>query len=56
MSPRYYGTGGNRAADECNQKRKQDGSEGMCWSVAAAAIDRAKSGVALLPALLPCGG
>ena len=41
MSPRYYGTGGNRAAYECNQKRKQDGSEGMCWSVAAAAIDAA---------------
>lgn len=56
MSPRYHGTGGHRAAYECSQRRKQDGQVGVCWSVAAAAIDKAKSGVALLPALLPCCG
>ncbi len=56
MSPRYYGTSGQRASYECNQQRKQDGQVGICWTVAAAAIDKAKSGVALLPALLPCGG
>ncbi len=41
MSPRYHGTGGTRAAYECNQRRKQDGSEGICWSVAGAVIDAA---------------
>lgn len=41
MSPRYYGDGGKRAAYECNQQRKQDCQVGMCWSVAAAAIDAA---------------
>lgn len=41
MSPRYYGNGGKRAAYECNQQRKQDGQVGMCWSVAATAIDAA---------------
>ncbi len=39
MSPRYHGTGGCRAAYECNQARKQDGNMGVCWSVAGAAID-----------------
>lgn len=39
MSPRYYGTGGKRSAYECNQLRKQNGEMGMCWSVAACAID-----------------
>ncbi len=43
LSPRYYGDGGKRAAYECNQRRKQDGQFGMCWSVAAAAIDEAVS-------------
>lgn len=43
MSPRYYGTGGIRASYECNQQRKQDGMVGICWSVAAAAIDAAVS-------------
>ncbi len=41
MSPRYYGTGGQRASYECNQQRKQDGQVGTCWTVAAAAIDAA---------------
>jgi DNA invertase Pin-like site-specific DNA recombinase len=41
MSPRYYGTGGQRASYECNQQRKQDGQVGICWTVAAAAIDAA---------------
>ena len=41
MSPRYYGDGGRRASYECQQLRKQNGQFGMCWSVAAAAIDRA---------------
>jgi hypothetical protein len=41
MSPRYYGSGGKRASYECNQRRKQDGLEGICWSVVAAAIDQA---------------
>lgn len=41
MSPRYYGSSGKRASYECNQRRKQDGLEGICWSVAAAAIDTA---------------
>ena len=41
MSPRYYGTGGKRASYECNQQRKQDGQVGICWTVAAAAIDAA---------------
>lgn len=41
MSPRYHGTGGCRAAYECTQARKQDGSVGACWSVAGAAIDTA---------------
>lgn len=41
MSPRYYGDGGKRAAYECNQRRKQDGQVGICWSVAAATIDAA---------------
>lgn len=41
MSPRYHGTGGHRAAYECSQRRKQDGQVGVCWSVAAAAIDAA---------------
>ncbi|MEC4817580.1 MAG: recombinase family protein [Scytonema sp. PMC 1069.18] len=41
MSPRYHGTGGTRVAYECNQRRKQDGSEGICWSVAGAVIDAA---------------
>ncbi len=41
MSPRYHGTGGTRAAYECSQRRKQDGSVGICWSVAGAAIDKA---------------
>jgi DNA invertase Pin-like site-specific DNA recombinase len=41
MSPRYHGTGGCRAAYECTQARKQDGSMGVCWSVAGAAIDTA---------------
>jgi len=40
MSPRYYGTGGQRASYECNQQRKQDGQVGICWTVAAA-IDAA---------------
>lgn len=39
MSPRYHGTGGCRAAYECTQARKQNGSMGVCWSVAGAAID-----------------
>ena len=39
MSPRYHGTGGCRAAYECTQARKQNGSVGVCWSVAGAAID-----------------
>jgi DNA invertase Pin-like site-specific DNA recombinase len=43
MSPRYHGTGGCRAAYECTQARKQDGSMGVCWSVAGAAIDTAVS-------------
>jgi hypothetical protein len=43
MSPRYHGTGGCRAAYECTQARKQDGSVGACWSVAGAAIDTAVS-------------
>ena len=41
MSPRYYGTSGQRASYECNQQRKQDGQVGVCWTVAAAAIDTA---------------
>ena len=41
MSPRYYGTSGQRASYECNQQRKQDGQVGICWTVAAAAIDAA---------------
>ena len=41
MSPRYHGTGGCRAAYECSQARKLDGSVGVCWTVAAAAIDTA---------------
>jgi DNA invertase Pin-like site-specific DNA recombinase len=41
MSPRYHGTGGCRAAYECSQARKLDGSMGVCWTVAAAAIDTA---------------
>ncbi len=41
MSPRYYGTGGQRASYECNQQRKQDGQVGVCWTVAAAAVDAA---------------
>jgi len=41
MSPRYHGTGGCRVAYECTQARKQNGSVGVCWSVAGAAIDRA---------------
>lgn len=41
MSPRYYGTGGKRASYECNQQRKQDGQVGICWTVAAAAVDAA---------------
>jgi Recombinase/Recombinase zinc beta ribbon domain len=41
MSPRYHGTGGCRVAYECTQGRKQDGSVGICWSVAGAAIDTA---------------
>lgn len=41
MSPRYHGTGGCRAAYECSQARKFDGSMGVCWTVAAAAIDTA---------------
>ena len=43
MSPRYYGDGGQRAAYVCDQRRKQDGQFGICWSVAAAAIDAAVS-------------
>ncbi|MHC5918003.1 MAG: recombinase family protein, partial [Nostoc sp.] len=38
-----HGTGGCRAAYECTQARKQDGSVGACWSVAGAAIDTAVS-------------
>ncbi|BAZ02797.1 hypothetical protein NIES37_68100 [Tolypothrix tenuis PCC 7101] len=41
MSPRYHGNGGCRAAYECTQARKLDGSVGACWSVAGAAIDTA---------------
>lgn len=41
MSPRYYGTGGQRASYECNQQRKQDSQVGVCWTVAAAAVDAA---------------
>ena len=41
MSPRYYGTGGKRASYECTQRRRQDGKEGVCWTVAAAAVDAA---------------
>lgn len=41
MSPRYHGNGGCRVAYECSQGRKQDGSVGICWSVAGAAIDTA---------------
>ncbi|MHC5747932.1 MAG: recombinase family protein [Nostoc sp.] len=41
MSPRYHGTGGCRAAYECSQARKLDGSMGVCWTVAGAAIDTA---------------
>ncbi len=41
MSPRYHGDGGRRASYECKQLRQQNGQFGMCWSVAAAAIDRA---------------
>jgi hypothetical protein len=41
MSPRYYGTGGKRASYECSQRRRQDGNEGVCWTVAAAAVDAA---------------
>ncbi len=41
MSPRYHGDGGKRVAYECTQARKQDGSVGVCWSVAGAAIDTA---------------
>lgn len=41
MSPRYYGDSGHRANYDCNQLRKQNGLLGMCWSVAAAAIDEA---------------
>jgi DNA invertase Pin-like site-specific DNA recombinase len=41
MSPRYHGTGGCRVAYECSQGRKQDGSVGICWSVAGAAINTA---------------
>lgn len=43
MSPRYYGDGGYRASYECNQHRKQDGKNGICWTVSAAAIDEAIS-------------
>ena len=41
MSPRYYGDSGQRASYQCNQLRKQNGQLTKCWSVAAAAIDRA---------------
>ena len=41
MSPRYYGDSGQRASYECNQLRKKNGQLTKCWSVAAAAIDRA---------------
>jgi DNA invertase Pin-like site-specific DNA recombinase len=41
MSPRYYGDGGKRASYDCNQLRKQDAHFGICWSVAASAIDAA---------------
>lgn len=41
MSPRYHGNGGCRAAYECTQARKLDGSTGVCWTVAGAAIDTA---------------
>ncbi|WP_230967205.1 hypothetical protein [Nostoc commune] len=36
LKPRYHGTGGCRAAYECTQVRKLDGSVGACWSVAGA--------------------
>ena len=41
MSPRYHGNGGHRVAYECNQGRKQNGSVGICWSVAGGAINTA---------------
>lgn len=43
MSPRYHGNGGCRAAYECTQARKLDGSVGVCWTVAGSAIDTAVS-------------
>lgn len=43
MSPRYHGNGGCRVAYECTQARKLDGSVGVCWTVAGAAIDTAVS-------------
>ena len=41
MSPRYYGDSGHRASYDCNQLRQQNAKYGVCWSVAAAAIDEA---------------
>jgi DNA invertase Pin-like site-specific DNA recombinase len=41
MSPRYYGDSGQRASYDCNQLRQQNAQFGVCWTVAAAAIDQA---------------
>jgi hypothetical protein len=41
MSPRYHGAAGKRITYQCDQKRKQDGVHGICWSVPGIPIDTA---------------
>jgi Recombinase zinc beta ribbon domain/Recombinase len=41
MTVRYHGPKGQRAADQCDRRRFQDGQGGMCWSVPAPPIDAA---------------